>query len=99
METEYFFTPEKKMMYRIISPTEAILLQILGRDLGGPFSHRHERITYPNEERLQSDISSMQPSNESKWEDLMNEYLQVNKVKLELMNVYRDSQYKKGALR
>lgn len=92
----YWSAPENKLMYRRISPTEMILLQVHGRDLGGAFSHRHEKVTYPSSERLEASLSTLQKSDAAAWEDLMNEYLQVNKVKLEMMNVYRQSQYDRG---
>jgi hypothetical protein len=96
---QFWADPEKKLMFRVVSPTELILLQILGRDIGGPFSHCHRRVTYPDPDRLQADLEGMKLSDAWKWEDLMNEYLQVNKVKLEVMNTYRQSQYEKGGLR
>jgi hypothetical protein len=98
-QPSFWADPEKKLMIRQTGPAEAILLQILGRDVNGFFHHRHERISYPNPDRLQETLASLKPSDPVAWEDLMNEYLQVNKIKLELMNTYRQAQYEKGVLR
>lgn len=98
-ETTYYQDPAQKRMLRLVSPTEAIELQVLGRDLGSYFKHLHGKITYPSAERLAEEISKLQPATAEEWTDLMNEYLQVNKAKLELMNQYRQKQYEQGKLK
>lgn len=93
---DYWAQPEKKKMMKRISPTQADLLVIYGRDLTKEFDHRHTRVTYPTPERMEEDLKDMQPSTAEAWELLMNEYLQVNKVKLERMNEYRQRKFDKG---
>jgi hypothetical protein len=91
--------PDQKIMMLRFSPTQADFLVVFGRDLTKPFDHRHTRVTYPSEARLDEAIAKLVPGSPQGWNDLMNEYLQVNKVKLEIMNVYRQAQYDKGTLR
>jgi len=98
MEVTYWATPEVNLMYKRISPTVVILLQVNGRDLNQDFHHKHEKVTFPSAERLEKDIQEMKVRTAQDWEDLMNEFLQVNKVKLELMNIHRQQRYEKGAL-
>ncbi|HYG19894.1 MAG TPA: hypothetical protein VD816_13245 [Ohtaekwangia sp.] len=95
----YHSDPVRKLMYKRISPTEVILLQIYGRDLGASFSHRHEKVTFPSRERLEEDLASMNKAFSQDWEDLMTEYLQVNKEKLNILNQYRQGQFERGMLR
>lgn len=86
-------------MIKRISPTQADLLVVFGRDINQPFDHRHTRVTYPDPARLEEALTGMAESTAQAWEDLMNDFLQVNKVKVELMNVYRQSQFDRGTLR
>jgi hypothetical protein len=95
----YWSDSAQKLMYKQISPTEVILLQVSGRDLSRDFSHRHEKVTFPSAARLSEDISRMQESFFQDWENLMNEYLQVNKEKLAIMNEHRQRQFERGQLR
>jgi hypothetical protein len=101
METEspYYQNKEQKRMLRQVSPTEAIELQVLGRDLGSFFKHLHGKITYPSAERLKEELTKLQPATAEEWESLMNEYLQVNKAKLALIDNYRQKQYENGKLK
>jgi hypothetical protein len=99
MEVSYYENTEAKLMYKRLSPTEAILLQVLGRDMSKPFHHKHEKIVFPSSDRLEKDLADMKPRTAQDWEDLMNEYLQVNKVKLEMMNDLRQRRYQEGALK
>lgn len=98
MEVTYWGNPATNLMYKRLSPTVLILLQVQGRDMAKPFHHKHELVTYPTAERLEKDLADMKPRTAQDWEDLMNEFLQVNKVKLEIMNVHRQSMYEKGVL-
>ena len=99
METTYFANPETNLMYKRVSPTVVILLQVQGRDLNQDFHHKHEKVTFPSVERLEKDIQEMKIRTAQDWEDLMNEFLQVNKVKLELMNIHRQQKYERGELK
>jgi hypothetical protein len=95
---KYWMKPEEKLMFKVVSPTEVFLLQVLGRDMNGPFSHRHEKVTYPSEKRLAEETTHMLSGYAQDWEELMNEYLQVNKEKLALMSEYRQRLYNEGRL-
>lgn len=97
----YYHHPATKLMLRLTSPTHAYLLQVQGRNLDGPFAHRHESVTQPSPERMQEEIKilKLEPSTPEAWQDLMNEFLQVNKAKLEMMNTYRQRAYETGKLR
>lgn len=92
----YYRKSAEKLMFKQISDTVVILLQIEGRDLSKHFHHKHETVTYPNAERLQEDVMDMEPGTADDWEDLMNEYLQVNKEKLRIMSAYRQRLYDEG---
>lgn len=92
-EVTYYIHAGLKKMLHVVSPTQADLLVVFGRDLSQPFDHRHTRVTYPDPERLAEDLKEMQPATASDWELLMNEYLQVNKVKLDRMNDYRQRKF------
>lgn len=96
MEVTYYINPQLKKMIKVISPLQADLLVVFGRDPSQPFDHRHTRVTYPSAERQAEDLKDMQPSTPEAWELLMNEYLQVNKVKLERMCEYRQRKFEKG---
>lgn len=98
MEITYWGNPDKNLMYKRLSPTVLILLQVLGRDLLKVFSHRHELITYPTAERLEADLAEMKQRTHQDWEDLTNEYLQVNKSKLQIMSDHRQRMFEKGGL-
>lgn len=89
----YWIIAEKKKMIRRISPTEADLLVVFGRDLSKDFDHRHTRVTYPSSDRLDEDLQGMTTSTPEAWEQLLNEYLQVNKVKLSRMCEYRQRKF------
>lgn len=99
--TEYHINPAKKLMLRITGPAHAYLVQVLGRDMNAPFSHRHESIMYPSPERLQEEIklNQMQPATEQQWQELVSEYLQVNKAKVDVWNDWRQKQYENGNLK
>lgn len=99
MEVTYFANPQTNLMYKRVSPTVVILLQVQGRDLNQDFHHKHEKVTFPSAERLEKDIQEMKIRTAQDWEDLMNEFLQVNKVKLELMNIHRQQRYDRGELK
>lgn len=98
-EVAYYINPEAKLMYKLTGPTHAYLLQVDGRDLSAVFHHRHESVTYPSAERLQQELAGLAPSTAEAWYDLMNEYLQVNKAKLEIVNEIRQRKYDKGELK
>lgn len=99
MIVTYWINHAERKMLKRFSDTQADLLVVFGRDMNQPFDHRHTRVTYPTAERLDEAISGMQASTAQAWEDLMNEFLQVNKVKVDIMNVYRQSQYDRGTQR
>jgi len=99
MEVTYWINQPAKLMIKRISETQADLLVVFGRDMNQPFDHRHTRVTYPSALRLDEALKDMQASTVDAWEELMNEYLQVNKVKLEIMNVFRQRKYERGDLR
>ncbi len=94
----YWMKPAEKLMYKVVSPTEVFLLQVLGRDMNGMFSHRHEKVTFPSEARLAEETKAMLSGYAQDWEELMNEYLQVNKEKLVMMSEYRQRLYNDGRL-
>jgi hypothetical protein len=96
MEVTYYINAPMKKMLKVISPLQADLLVVFGRDLNQPFDHRHTRVTYPSAVRQAEELKDMEPSTPEAWELLMNEYLQVNKVKLERMNEYRQRKFEKG---
>lgn len=89
----YWKHPELKKMIRRISPNQADILSVVGRDLTKEFDHSHTRSTYPSPERLDEELKDFKPGNLDDWELLMNEYLQVNKVKLSRMNEYRQRKF------
>lgn len=97
--TTYHSNPELKLMYKVVSPTEAIVVQILGRDLGGAFSHKHVRITFPDADRLNEELKDMHPSTPEAWEALLTEYLMINKEKLAIVNERRQMLYDQGQLK
>lgn len=99
MIVTYWVNKDEKKMIKRISPTQADLLAVLGRDINQPFDHRHTRVIYPTPERLDEALVGMTESTALAWEDLMNEFLQVNKVKIDLMNIYRQSKFDRGTLR
>lgn len=94
----YWINPGEKLMYRIVSQTEVYLIQVKGRDLNKSFTHRHEKVTFPDYERLDADLNSMEASTQQAWELLMNEYLAVNNLKREMMSEYRQKVYNNGGL-
>jgi hypothetical protein len=98
METKFYKNDREKLMYRRSSPTEMIVVQILGRDLGGTFSHRHARLTYPSAELAQEAINGLREATPDEWEKFMCEYLAVNKMKLEIMSDHRQRAYESGRL-
>lgn len=99
-EVNYWINKEAKLMYRRVSAAQVDQLQVLGRDLGAAFSHSHRRVTFPSPDGLQEDLNihKMEASNAEAWEDMMNEYLQINKEKLNIMNQYRQRRYEEGRL-
>lgn len=99
--TIFFINRAEKLMMKLTGPTHACLLQVKGRDLDGTFSHRHESVTYPSAERQAQEIAinKLVPATAQAWEELMNEFLQVNKEKLALMNLYRQQAFDKGTLK
>jgi hypothetical protein len=99
VEVKFWKNEQERTMIKQLSPTEIYLVQIAGRDLNAPFHHRHERVTYPNADRLTKDLESFSPGSAEDWEDFINEFLQVNKAKLEFMNVRRQKLYEAGKLR
>jgi hypothetical protein len=101
MTPEFYANLTEKLMLKLTGPTQAYLLQVKGRDIGAAFSHRHESITYPSAERQLEEITinKMVPTTSEAWEELMNEFLQVNKEKLEMMSRYRQHAYEKGTLK
>jgi hypothetical protein len=94
----YYANHEQHLMYKLLSPTMVDIIQISGRDMTGFFRHRHERITFPSEERLKQALASMTQSSPEAWEDYMMEYLQVNTEKLKLIIDQRQELYNKGML-
>jgi len=94
----YYANHEQHLMYKLLSPTMVDIIQISGRDMTGFFRHRHERITFPSEERLKQALASMTASSPEAWEEYMMEYLQVNKEKLTLIISQRQELYDKGML-
>lgn len=99
-QVKYFYHAGQQVMYKRIGlQLSLVLLQIVGRDLSAPFSHRHERITFPSEERLQETISGCSESFAQDWENLLNEYAQVTKAKLEYINHWRQREYEAGRLK
>lgn len=99
LKGSYWADFERKLMYKVLSPTEACVVQVHGRDLNKSFTHRHEKITFPSQERLLHDLSTLEESNANAWEDMMIEYLQVNKEKLEVLNAHRQRQFERGILK
>lgn len=95
-ETNFFVHPEQKKMIHRIGPAQADLLVVFGRDMSLSFDHRHTRATYSSAECLDEELRNMQPSDATTWELYMNEYLQVNKAKLDHMNQYRQRKFEKG---
>lgn len=89
----YWVLPEHKKMFRRVSETQADLLVVQGRDLSKAFDHRHTRVYYPSAARLEEDLRGMSESTMEAWEDLLNEYLQVNKVKLDRISEYRQMKF------
>jgi hypothetical protein len=98
-QTIYYANHDQQIMYKLVGNLLVDVIQIKGRDLTGFFSHRHERVTFPSQERLAEDLAGMKPSSAEAWQQYVSDYLQINKEKLSRLNEHRQQLYDKGQLK
>lgn len=97
--TDQTFVPtfwEKKDENIIVkreSATKMHIIQVMGRELGKDFAHLHRSVTYPSKERLDEALKKFTPSTEEEYETLLAAYFQVNDVKREIFNRYRQAKF------
>ena len=95
-EVKYWKDLSAKLMIKQLSPTEVVKLQIQGRDPSQSFNHIHCRVIYPSAERLAEDLEKLQEGCADEWEDLLTEFIQVNKEKAKFMNDHRQKLFDQG---
>lgn len=98
-QTIYYANHDQQIMYKLVSKLLVDVIQIKGRDINGFFSHRHERIAFPSEERLAEDLANMKPSSADAWREYMSDYLQMNKEKLATLSDHKQKLYNQGLLK
>lgn len=93
---EFYALQGQKQMYKR-EGDRIILLVAQGRNMGADFDHTHKTLGVLESEVL--DFTKMQPATAEDWNELMLEYLGINKEKANIMSAFRQHQFETGKLK